>query len=131
MRTLLVVAVLAMCPAVSSAQEHVYHGPWKTTNRKLDGEMTCIVTPVWKEAWRGRFYGVWQGVPMDYTVIFTGPANALHGTANIDGAEYEWKGWITRQEFKANFGGDRYSGSFDLKRVQSPTIVPARATGTH
>ena len=45
----------------------------------------------------GRFYGTWQGVPMDYTVTFTGPTNALHGTATIDGAEYNWKGWISRE----------------------------------
>jgi hypothetical protein len=126
MRILLIVAVLAAFPAVSWAEEYVYHGPWKTTNRKLDGEMTCIVTPLWNNAWRGRFYGVWQGVPMDYTVTFTGPVNALHGTANIDGAEYEWKGWITKQEFRANFGGDRYSGWFDLKRLPAKPSVTRR-----
>jgi hypothetical protein len=67
---------------------------------------------------QGRFYGVWQGVPFDYTVAFTGPPSALRGTATIDGASYTWTGTITSAApgvFKGTFGGSRYVGSFELK----------------
>jgi hypothetical protein len=86
-----VLFIIAECSA-SLAKEYVYQGTWTTTNRKLDGQMTCIVMPVAKDQWRGRFYGIWQGVPLDYRVTFTGPANELRGTATIDGVAYQWKG---------------------------------------
>jgi hypothetical protein len=104
-------------------QGAVYQGTWKTTNRKLDGTMTCVVTPVASEKWKGRFYGTWQGVDFDYTVDMLGPADKLCGTATIDGASYEWKGWIRGDTFKTNFGGDRYTGSFELKKTKA--IAPA------
>lgn len=112
-------ACIICCGAM--AQEFVYRGTWKTTNRPLDGEMTCVVTPVAKEAWQGRFIGVWQGLPFDYTVDFVGPAYDLQGTATIDRAAYEWRGRIQRDRFKANFTGDRYEGSFDLRRSPDRT----------
>src|SRR6185369_491920 len=111
-RSLLVVIVWSLC-TYASAADKIYHGEWKTTNRKLDGEMTCIVTEIAKEKWEGRFYGIWQGVDFDYTVPFTGPLTKLHGKTTIDGAAYEWKARIDGDRFRANFGGDRYTGSFD------------------
>lgn len=112
---------------IATGQELVFEGPWRTTNRKLDGIMTCVVTPVSEEKWQGRFYGVWQGVPFDYTVPFSGPANKLQGTATIDGASYTWTGEITRDPqptFKATFGGSRYIGSFEMK--EKPRKVAVR-----
>ena len=114
-RILLTFLAGAICSS-ALANELVYSGTWKTTNRPLEGEMTCVVTPVAKDAWQGRFYGVWQGVSFDYTVDFVGPPSELIGTATIDGASYEWRGWIQRDRFKATFTGDRYEGSFDLER---------------
>ena len=114
--------ILFVCSVVA-AEEFVYQGPWKTTNRKLDGEMTCVVTPIANHEWQGRFHGVWQGVGFDHTVKFTGPAKDLRGTATIDGATYNWRGWINKDQLKANFSGDRYSGSFDLKRTRSPHVA--------
>src|SRR5687768_17309386 len=81
-------AVLTMCTFAASAQDYVFEGPWHTTNRKLDGIMTCAVTDLGNEKWKGRFYGVWQGVPFDYTVAFAGKPSELKGTATIDGAHY-------------------------------------------
>jgi hypothetical protein len=95
----------------------VLQGPWKTTNRPLEGVMTCVVTPSGPEKWTGRFYGVWQGVPFDYTVAFAGPAEALHGTATVDHADYEWKGSLSAEpprKFRGSFGGTRYAGHFEL-----------------
>lgn len=117
-----IVVILVLCSA-ATAKELIYQGTWNTTNRKLDGVMTCVVTPVTKHEWRGRFYGIWQGVPFDYTVNFSGPPKTLSGTATVDGTTYEWKGWINRERFKANFGGDRYAGSFDLKRMETAQIA--------
>lgn len=112
-----VVALAALLFTSSAlAEDFVYEGEWKTTNRKLDGKMTSVVTQTGPEKWQGRFYGIWQGVDFDYTETFTGPAKELSGTAVIDGANYKWRGWITQKKFKANFGGDRYEGSFELLR---------------
>lgn len=56
-------------------------------------------------------------MPFDYTVDFTGPVDDLRGRALIDGADYDWRGRLSRTEFKANFTGSRYLGGFDLNRV--------------
>jgi len=87
--------------------------------------MTCVLTPLKKvkdkQRWRGRFYGIWQGVEFDYVEEFEGPATALTGKAVIDGANYTWKGSASQQRFRATFTGDRYTGKFELKRVQENT----------
>lgn len=120
-----VVALLGSVHSVSMAADTVFEGDWLTTNRKLDGKMTCVVTDLGNEKWRGRFYGVWQGVPFDYTVAFAGPAEDLRGTAQIDGADYVWKGRILpgdQPSFQGTFGGSRYEGSFALKE-KKPSVV--------
>lgn len=106
--------------AAEKAQTLTYRGPWKTTNRKLDGIMTAVVTSTGKERWKGRFYGTWMGVDFDYTVNFTGPPDNLRGTARIDGADYQWTGKMETTSpgsFTATFTGSRYTGSFDMKEV--------------
>ncbi|HEX5103209.1 MAG TPA: hypothetical protein VFV87_05330, partial [Pirellulaceae bacterium] len=69
--------------------------------------------------WRGRFFGVWQGVPFDHTVTFSGPPDNLRGTATIDNAHYDWTGQIDvfqkPARFSGAFGGTRYAGQFDLQ----------------
>jgi hypothetical protein len=121
MRSLvLAIAAVIVLPSISSslAGDRVYEGSWHTTNRKLDGVMTCVVSEAGPEKWQGRFYGVWQGVAFDYKVPFSGPSTDLSGTAQIDGADYTWKGRITEGEpdgFVGTFGGSRYSGYFKLK----------------
>ena len=113
---LLVILGLSLQPAC--AVDRVYEGQWHTTNRKLDGTMTCTVTDLGNENWQGRFIGTWQGMPFDYTVKFSGPPNHLHGTATIDGADYSWAGEMgngSQGSFKATFTGNRYLGHFDLK----------------
>ena len=107
-----------LIPCSAGAEDAVYVGTWKTTNRKLDGPMTCAVKDLGEDKWLGRFYGVWQGVPFDYTVPFAGPPSSLRGTAIIDGASYTWTGTISSEApgvFKGTFGGSRYNGSFELK----------------
>lgn len=107
---------------IAADEKAIYEGQWRTTNRKLDGIMTCVVTPLEDERWQGRFYGVWQGVPFDYLVTFEGSPSNLRGTAKIDGADYTWKGQMTTDEprtFKGTFGGNRYTGNFNLKQKTS------------
>jgi hypothetical protein len=125
-RSWLFVVLLASYSA-AEAHDFIYEGPWHTTNRKLDGTMTCAVTDLGDQTWRGHFYGVWNGTPIDYTVPFTGPPSSLHGTAVIDGASYAWTGAIQKESpgwFKGTFGGSAYEGSFDLKETSKGT--PAR-----
>src|SRR4051812_45789182 len=118
MKTLLVGLALLASGAGASAKEIVYEGTWVTTNRKLDGTMTCVVTDLGGNGWRGRFSGVWYGEPFSYDVDFRGPPDDLRGRAVIDGADYRWTGELTKGKggtFKGKFGGSRYAGYFDLK----------------
>jgi len=115
MRNLLIGLAL-LGPPAAAAGERVYEGVWETTNRKLDGTMTCEVTERGEGKWTGHFHGVWYGQPFSYTVDFRGPPGKLRGTAVIDGADYEWTGEITKDRFKGEFTCSRYLGSFDLKR---------------
>ena len=104
------------------AGDRVFEGSWHATNRRLDGVMTCVVSEAGAEKWQGRFCGVWQGIAFDYKVPFSGSTSDLSGTAQIDGADYAWKGRITEGEsggFVGTFGGSRYSGYFELKEKRS------------
>jgi hypothetical protein len=97
----------------------VYEGTWVTTNRKLDGPLTCVVTNHGDDKWHGHFYGVWEGIEFSYEVNFSGPPKNLHGQAFIDGAEYEWTGEMGQEPpgwFKGKFWGNRYVGSFTMKQ---------------
>jgi hypothetical protein len=117
MKQLVFLLVLLGSSWVEAQQkEYIYYGPWHTTNRKLNGDMTAVVKSTGKDQWEGRFYGVWQGVKYDYTVKFVGKADTLTGQAKIDGADYDWKGEIDTEKFKATFTGSRYNGYFDMKR---------------
>ena len=117
MKWLIVALILLAQPA--NARDYVYHGTWVTREgRALNGNMTCILTPAAKHRYNGRFYGVWQGVAFDYTVPISGPIQQLKGQALIDGASYDWAGWVTKDQLKANFTGSRYGGSFDLRRYK-------------
>jgi hypothetical protein len=117
MRILFVSAVLLASPgvAVTKDGDWVYEGTWVTTNRPLEGTMKCVVTDLGGNKWRGHFSGVWYGRKFSYQVNFTGPPDQLRGRAEIDGADYEWTGAMGK-EFKGKFWGNRYVGSFDLKK---------------
>jgi len=122
-----VVLLLGSVFDAATAADRIYDGQWRTTNRKLDGTMTCCVTELGDETWQGRFFGVWQGVPFDYTVKFIGPPDRLRGTAKIDGANYTWTGEMgtgSNDFFKGKFGGDRYTGYFELKERNALTHEP-------
>ena len=111
----------------TTAADRIYDGQWHTTNRKLDGTMTCCISELGDETWQGRFFGTWQGVPFDQTVKFIGPPDRLRGTAKIDGANYTWTGEMggdSKDFFKGKFGGDRYTGYFELKERTALTREP-------
>jgi hypothetical protein len=96
--------------------KYIYEGTWKTTNRKLDGVQTCEVKWLGGENWEGTFWGTWHRQDYKYKVKFTGPSTALTGEAEIDGANYTWKGTLYQEKFTGSFTGDRYTGSFDMPR---------------
>lgn len=122
-----------------------YSGTWVTTsNKKLNGTAKCEVKQLSKDHWRGRFWGMWERVPFDYTVEFAGDnfkngpqgkressgendslidnaaKHPVAGTATIDGAHYDWTGNLTANEFNIRFAGSRYEGYLELKRVPDP-----------
>ncbi len=112
--------MLLLCCGWAMADDLKYEGTWVTVkNRKLNGDMTCVVTENGKDKWKGHFYGTWEGRKFSYNVDFTGPPDKLVGKAVIDGADYDWTGEIGAQSpgwFKGSFTGNRYTGSFDLKQ---------------
>jgi hypothetical protein len=113
----------------TNGADRFYQGTWNTTNRKLDGTMTAVVSEMGEQKWKGRFYGIWQSVPFDYTVNFAGPPDQLRGTATIDGAHYDWQGSLTDDStgrFTGKFGGTRYTGYFDLTRTREKTAAKPR-----
>ena len=115
----LIVALFLVQAGAASAGDRVYEGTWVTTNRPLDGTMTCVVTELGENRWRGHFSGVWHGQAFAYTVVFSGPPERLRGRAVIDGADYEWTGEMAEGSsgrFKGKYWGNRYEGSFTLKR---------------
>lgn len=104
-------------PETAHARETTYEGTWRTTNRRLNGRMTCIVRELDDDRWNGHFYGIWQGVSFSYRVDFRGPPDKLSGKAQIDGADYVWTGSIkpgTPAAFHGSFDGSRYRGDFQL-----------------
>ena len=105
--------------ARAGAKDLVYEGAWVTTNRQLDGTMTCVVTDLGDNKWRGHFHGVWFGQEFSYEVEFSGPPDKLRGQAVIDGADYEWTGQMSKGatgRFKGKFWGSAYNGYFNLKQ---------------
>ncbi len=112
----LLIAFLLLCSSAGAVDKYTFEGPWKTTNRRLDGIQTATIYSPDKEQWVGKFYGTWQGVSYSYDVKFTGPPNKLKGVATIDGAHYDWTGTIDTEKLVGKFGGDRYVGSFNMKR---------------
>jgi len=119
MGNMLIGVLLLVASETANARDLVYEGTWVTTNRKLDGTMTCIVTDLGDNQWRGHFSGVWEGVSFSYKVDFSGPPEKLRGQAMIDGAFYEWTGEMDKESsgwFKGKFSGSRYIGSFRLKQ---------------
>ncbi len=125
----LMLGALLAGAVIAEGEDRVYEGPWKTTNRKLDGVMTAVVRDLGNDKWQGRFYGIWQGVSFDYTVKFSGKLTSLKGTAVIDNADYTWTGLIDDESpgtFQGSFGGSRYTGHFALKeKKHSPAAVTA------
>lgn len=119
MRNTVLGLILLTSSAPALASDLVYEGTWVTTNRELDGTLTCVVTDLGGDKWRGNFNGEWQGMPFSYRVDFSGPREKLHGQAIIDGAFYEWTGEMDVEKggsFKGKFSGSLYVGSFTLKK---------------
>jgi len=132
MRYILAFLMLLFCMPTIAQEKITYEGPWytgitedgkPTGRRRLQGKMTCDVTPLGKDKWQGKFHGTWHGVKFSYTVKFTGPPDKLVGKErNIDGASYDWKAKMlpmTPGELNGTFTGSRYDGYFKLKEKKS------------
>ena len=123
MRTLSLLMVFGIA-SLASANPYTFHGTWHTTaRRQLAGTQTAVIERVSLEEWRGHFYGTWHGADFSYTVTFSGPPNALRGTAVIDGTPYEWTGSINQKKLRGKFDGG-YTGSFDMDRRERDVHAP-------
>ncbi len=119
MRSILIGLIVLASYPVANAEDMVYEGTWVTSNRPLDGRLACVVIDLGGNRWRGHFSGDWNGAQFQYTVHFSGLPERLQGTAVIDGANYQWTGAMSKQPsgpFRGTFGGDRYEGTFNLRR---------------
>ena len=119
MRTILLGLVLLTPCGAAGAKGQVYRGTWVTTNRILDGKMTCVVTSLGPNKWRGHFSGSFDGRSFSYKVVFRGPPDNLRGQAVINGADYTWAGEMAKGSpgsFKGKFRSRRYRGHFSLKQ---------------
>lgn len=119
MKTLVFLAVVLFTSVSNAGEIFRFYGTWHTSSNKiLDGTMTCDVQNAGVNKWNCHFTGIWQGVPFDYSVDLAGPQSNLTGKATIDGVPYAWAASINTREFRANFNSGRYIGTFNLKRVQ-------------
>src|SRR5262245_22195231 len=113
------IALTLVSSSTAGGKDLVYEGTWVTTNRPLDGPLTCVISDLGDNRWQGHFSGSWNGSQFSYVVEFFGPPGKLQGTAVIDGADYEWTGKMSGEsprQFVGEFGGNRYAGSFTLKQ---------------
>jgi hypothetical protein len=58
LRTVQLLVLLTVGASPAFARDYEFEGTWNTTNRKLDGRMTCIMTDLGEQKWQGRFFGV-------------------------------------------------------------------------
>lgn len=108
------------CNCHKTTQNNIsYKGTWNTTNRPLDGGMSCVVSNLGDNKYRGHFYGVWRRQPFSYKVEFSGTPERVEGKALIDGASYQWVGVMNKNKLSGKFTGNRYLGSFDLRACKN------------
>lgn len=122
MKRIFLITLLLLTVSELRANELKYHGKWNTTNRRLDGEMSCVVTKAGTDKLKAHFWGTWQGVYFEYDAYFVGKLTELKGQAVIDGASYNYAACIDKNTFKCNFVGSRYNGSFELKRTAEKLV---------
>ncbi len=143
------IALASDPPEITSVQpesprlEGRYSGTWLTTkSKKLDGTANCEIKQLARDRWQGRFWGMWQHVPFDYTVEFGRatpgengdiaakemerniryianiPETLVAGKATIDGTRYDWTGKLDQDHFNIRFTGSRYDGHLELTKVK-------------
>lgn len=121
MKYLSVLFLLIVSSAI--AEDYRFTGAWQTnrsrTKQALDGPITCDFKSLGNEKYSAKFYGIWQGVPYEYDVKFTGKPDTnpreLTGTAMVDGVPYTWTGTADKAQFNGSFTSHNYVGSFSLR----------------
>lgn len=107
--------LIVLFASFAQAADYVFHGSWKADNRPIDGPMSCDFTTLGNNKYKAKFYGVWQGVPFEYNVTFSGPPDKLKGTATVDHVPYTWTGSADAENFSGSYTSHRYQGSFAMK----------------
>lgn len=124
MNKYLIALLIVLLTSFAQAEEYAFHGSWEASNRPINGPMSCEFKSLGNYKYEARFYGIWQGVPFDYPVKFTGtPVKqgdkiikiSLKGTATVDFVPYTWTGFADAENLTGTYTSHRYVGSFAMK----------------
>lgn len=117
MKYLIALLVVLFC-SVAQAEDYFFQGSWRADNRPIDGPMSCDFKTLGNNKYKAKFYGIWQGVPFEYNVTFSGTPDKLKGTATVDHVPYTWEGSADTDNFRGSYTSYRYHGSFTLKKAK-------------
>jgi hypothetical protein len=116
--------VLAGSPAFAEETTKTWQGTWRNLRFRTIGMLKCAaVTKDDGKTWDGTFEGVFRGRKFRYKARFQGKPGRgqtdLSGTATIDGARYQWTGYIKGTTLYGKFrSSNGYYGNFGLKETK-------------
>jgi hypothetical protein len=125
MRTAVVTLALvfASSPAFSEKTTKSWQGTWRNLRFRTSGALKCTAVSKDGKTWDGTFEGVFRGRKFRYKAGFQGKPGRgrtdLSGTATIDGAKYQWTGYIKGATLYGKFrSSNGYYGNFSLKETK-------------
>jgi hypothetical protein len=118
------VLILVCSPAFAEETTKTWQGTWRNLKFRTTGTLKCTaVTKDDGKTWDGTFDGVFQGSRFSYKAKFAGKPGRgrtdLSGDATIDGAKYQWTGYIRGTTLYGKFrASNGYFGNFGLKETK-------------
>jgi hypothetical protein len=118
-------ALIFVCsPAFAEETTKVWQGTWRNLKFRTTGTLKCTAVTKDGKNWDGTFEGVFQGRKFRYKAKFVGKPGRgrtdLSGKATIDGAKYQWTGYIRGTALSGKFrASNGYFGNFGLKEVKT------------
>ncbi len=120
------IVIFCLCGS-AKVRDYIYQGTYLTTSpRPGGGSMTFVLTPIGvknakdkNNKYKCHFSATWNAYPGDVfraSGTVYGPIHALKCNVSGSNGNYNWAGYVTKDEMKANFTGN-YQGSLHLKRA--------------